>query len=297
MKTGKLGIMVWGCACIMCSGVNAQAYFTGTTGVMTYNYPHLPNDPIRVFYHIPVGGDKRTMPILFAMHGVNRNASDFRDTWVQHANEKKIIVIAPEFANAGSFSGGRGYSQGGMYRTSNLSTLKPREQWTFSVIEALFDFIRQDLGNTQAAYDMWGHSAGGQFTHRYALFMPDARINRAVAANAGWYAVPDMTVNYPYGLKGCVTVTADSLIKSFAKKLYIQLGTADNDPNADELSHNAGAEAQGPHRYARGIYFWNAAQRESANMRTPLNWEKVEVEGVAHSRSGMARNAYNIFRY
>jgi len=199
-------------------------FFTEVTGIMTYNYPHLPNDTIRVFYNIPATGDKKTMPILFAMHGLGRNAESCRGSWLSHSNTKGFIVIAPEFVNAGAFAGSRGYNQGGMYRTSNLSTLKPIEEWTFSVIEALFDFVKADLGNTQATYDIWGHSAGGQFVHRYVLFMPDARTNRAVAANAGWYTVPDVEVNYPYGLKNCVTVTEATLRQSFAKTLYIQLG-------------------------------------------------------------------------
>ena len=62
-----------------------------------------------------------------------------------------------------------------------------REKWAFSTIEHLFDEMRVD----QASYVLFGHSAGGQFAHRMALFRPDSRASVIVAANPGWYTMPE----------------------------------------------------------------------------------------------------------
>jgi len=262
-------------------------HFTEVTGVTTFNYQPLSTN-INVFYHIPAGGDIKTMPILFVMHGTNRNADGYRDTWRNHANNKQVIIIAPEFPNSGLFAGSSGYNQGRMF---SGSTLRPREQWTFSIIEALFDFVVADLRSTQTKYDMWGHSAGGQFAHRYVLFMPEARLNKAVAANSGWYTVPNLTVDFPHGLRNS-PATATTLETSFAKNLIIALGTLDNDPNAADLNRDPITDIQGTNRFDRGNYFMNVATTNSAGKT--FNWTKVEVPGIAHSSSGMATGTVNI---
>ena len=94
------------------------------------------------------------------------------------------------------------YIEGGMFQGN---TLLDRSEWTFSLIKSVFDTVRKDTGSSRTKYDMWGHSAGAQFVHRYVTFMPDTRVDRAVSANAGWYTLPDVDVAYPYGLKkyGC----------------------------------------------------------------------------------------------
>ncbi|MDZ7757086.1 hypothetical protein [Rhodohalobacter sp.] len=45
-----------------------------------------------------------------------------------------------------------------------------------------------------------------QFIHRMVMFKPDARFDLAIAANPGWYTIPDSKQNYPYGILGAPTV-------------------------------------------------------------------------------------------
>ena len=52
---------------------------------------------INVFCYIP-DGISETTPILFVFHGGGRNPRDYRNAFVSEANEKKFIVIAPEFS-------------------------------------------------------------------------------------------------------------------------------------------------------------------------------------------------------
>lgn len=262
-------------------------YFTGVHGVVIYTgYAPLAAKPIKVYYNIPAGGKRATMPILFVMSGVNRNAEDYLKAWVSASNAKGFMVFAPEFSST-YYPGSANYNQGGIY---SGSTLRPEAEWTFSLIEPLFDFIVADLGGSQQRYDMWGHSAGGQFVHRYVLFKPEARLNRAVAGNPGWYTLPDFAVTYPYGLESSPATPA-SLEHAFAQTLVVQLGTADIDENDPNLEHNASVDAQGLTRYARGKYFWSVATAMSNKMGSPFNWQMREVAGVAHDYKKMAAAA------
>ena len=53
-------------------------------------------------------------------------------------------------------------------------------------IEPLFDDVRKRFGTQVTRYSLYGHSAGAQFVHRYVLFMPEARLDKAVAAELGY---------------------------------------------------------------------------------------------------------------
>ena len=54
---------------------------------------------------------------------------------------------------------------------------------------------------TRRGYALYGHSAGGQFVHRYVAFADAPRMESAVAANSGWYTMPDDGA-FPYGWGG-----------------------------------------------------------------------------------------------
>ncbi|MGL5317272.1 MAG: hypothetical protein ACRC9Q_01010 [Bacteroidales bacterium] len=254
-------------------------------GVITYSgYAPLSHKPVKVHYYIPKG-DKSRMPILFVFPGVNRNADEYLDAWKVGADQKNVMVFSLEFPR--SMYSTEEYIEGGMF---SGTTLKPESAWTFSLIEPLFDYLKKELNGSQATFDLWGHSAGAQFVHRYFLFKPAASVGKAVSANAGWYTVPDLSVEYPYGLKNSPASSA-TLQQVFGKNLILQLGTADTDPNDSSLNHSPGAELQGPHRYARGLYFWDRS-RISSQPHNIFKWMKYEVPGVAHSYSQMAANAW-----
>lgn len=256
-------------------------------GKITYNaYAPLSHKPVTVHFYIPKG-DVSHMPVLFVLPGVNRNADEYLDAWKEGADKKGVMVFSLEFPKSTYSS--EEYIEGGMFAGDQQ---KPEAEWTFSLLEPLFGYIKKELNSSQTTFDLWGHSAGAQFVHRYLLFKPAAPIGKAVSANAGWYTVPDLTVAYPYGLKNSTAGSA-SLKQAFGKRLIIQLGTADTDPNDSNLNHSPGAELQGPHRYARGLYFWDRSMR-SSQTHGVFNWMKQEVPGVAHSYTRMAAKAWEL---
>lgn len=251
-------------------------------GIVTYTgYAPLADRPVRIHYYIPVDGDMKKMPVLFVFAGLERNADDYLAAWRAEASNRGFMVFAFEFPEK-SYSTSQ-YIEGGMFQGSSLLD---RSEWTFSIVEAVFDAIRRDTGSLRNTYDMWGHSAGAQFVHRYVTFMPDARIDRAVCANAGWYTLPDVNIAYPYGLKNTDAATPSRLASLFARKLIVHLGTAD--ANRSGLNTSAGAERQGSNRYQRGRYYFAEATRICSKGNYSLNWDQYEVAGVAHEFARMA---------
>jgi poly(3-hydroxybutyrate) depolymerase len=239
-----------------------------------------------VWYQLP---DKvtRDTPVVFVMHGVNRDADRYRDEWAALAKRQGFIAVVPQFSRA-DFPGSRGYNTG--YFSEQDGTARPRNLWSFAAIEPLFDDVRKRFGTQVTRYSLYGHSAGAQFVHRYVLFMPEARLDKAVAANAGWYTMPDFAVDFPYGL-GDTPLDDATLEAALGKPLFVLLGTADTDRNHPNLRKTSQADAQGLHRYARGQAFFAAGKAVAAAGGTPFGWTRKDVPGIGHSNGGMAEAA------
>jgi hypothetical protein len=242
--------------------------------------------PLPVFYQLPdrVTPDTR---VVFVMHGVNRDADRYRDEWATLARQHGFIVIAAQFATT-DFPGSLGYNTG--YFSEEDGTARPRSRWSFAVIEPLFDDVRQRFGTEVSRYSIYGHSAGAQFVHRYVLFMPEARIEQAIAANAGWYTMPDADIAFPYGL-GATPIGETGRDAALGTPLTVMLGTADTDRADPDLRKTPQADAQGPHRYARGQAFFARGKAAAAARGVPFAWRLEHVPGIAHSNAGMASAA------
>lgn len=264
-----------------------KTFFPGARVIEYDGYAPLAERPIKVHYSIPNHGDISQMPILFVFPGLERNADDYLNSWKGASDSRNFMVFVLEFSK--DLYTTSQYIEGGMFE--NGQPVEP-EKWTFSLIEPLFDLIREETGSQLTQYDLWGHSAGAQFVHRYATFMPNARIHRAVSANAGWYTLPDADVEYPYGLKHSGGADAATLKQLFATELIIQLGTADT--SRDGLNTTAGAEAQGQNRFERGNYYFNKSKQIASEGAYNFKWKRVEVEGVAHDQTQMASAAVQL---
>lgn len=242
--------------------------------------------PLPVWYELPDQVAPDT-PVVIVMHGVDRDADRYRDEWAELARRYRLIVIVPEFGRA-DFPGSLGYNTG--FFAEADGTPRPRVLWSFAAIEPLFDVARRRFGTSVKSYTLYGHSAGAQFVHRFVMFMPEARIEQAIAANAGWYTMPDTATAFPYGIKG-TPVGKATLKAALGKPLTVLLGTADTDPTDPNLRTTAKANRQGPHRYARGQSFFEAGRAVAANWNSPFGWRVEKVLGVGHKNSLMAESA------
>ncbi len=253
----------------------------------------LSNQPVEVYYHIP-NGDISTMPIVMSFHGSSRNGSDYRDYWITMANANGFMVFAPEFSSSNYPGLGDGYLMANIFDDGDnpsLSTYNNPDEWTFSVLDPIFENIKSDISGTQEVYNAWGHSGGAQFLHRFIMYMPSSKLDVAVCSNAGWYTVPENTVSFPYGILNG-QLPNSNLITAFSKKLIIHLGQNDTDPNSPGLRRNSVVDnQQGIHRLERGQYFFSTSQSTAQGLNTAFNWEKHEESGIGHDAQQMANAA------
>jgi predicted esterase len=240
--------------------------------------------PVRVWYYYPSSSSRRgSLEVVFAMHGSGRNAAGAIARWQPYADAHGFLLIAPEFSKA-HYPTARQYNRGNV-RDENGEFRSPAD-WTFATIEEIFDQVRKAIPEAPLTYSIQGHSAGGQFVHRMALLAPHYRFDTAVAANPGWYLLPDENYRYPCGIENLPHPEVD-LAAAYGGKLVVTLGAEDNDPNARWLNHGTCAEMQGTNRYDRGRFFYELARQDALNRGLPFNWRLMEVAGVGHDANGM----------
>jgi poly(3-hydroxybutyrate) depolymerase len=228
-------------------------------------------------------------PILFVMHGVNRNADDYRDNWIALAEANNLLIVAPEFSKD-NFPKSWAYNLGNvMSRADGRLHPTPRKDWSFPIIDRIFAAVRAATGSHRTTFSIFGHSAGAQFVHRYLTFTGGPKVDLAIAANAGWYTLPTGTETFPYGL-GQTAVTDAQVKTAFGKKLIILLGEADTKQDRN-LRQTVEAMHQGPTRLARGKNYFETSRKAAEKMGVPFNWRMVFVPGIGHSNAGMAEPA------
>jgi hypothetical protein len=265
------------------SEMPSNAEFSGTGA---FNFDANINNSIlsmNIFYHIPES-TLENMPILFVFHGGGRNARGIRNAWIEESEAKDFIVIAPEFSDQ-NFPGGDAYNLGNVFEDGDNpspSTLNSESNWTFSIIEPLFDEFKIRAANTSLTYKAFGFSAGAQFLHRFMMFKTDARVEQMVASAAGWYTVPDFTTSFPYGYANSPLEDLD-LSRIFSKSFTIQIGTLDNQPDAPSLRRNPVVDLQGDNRLDRAYYMFNTSKTTAENSDSMFNWELLETQGNGHN--------------
>ena len=240
-----------------------------------------------VFYHLPSEIDKDTK-ILFVIHGNSRNADDYLKTWIKLAEDKNIAIFAPHFKRTSfiSFNTLQMSTSSGLIRNdTNL--------YLHNSVDDLFKYIKSKFELSQEFYDIYGHSAGAQFVHRYLLMSDNPKVNKAIAANAGWYTFLDGS-NFPYGLSNPPINLNSSNVRNFLKiDFHVLIGSADTDITSS-VNQSKGANNQGLNRFQRANNFFNYTKMIVDQNNLEFNWSFQIVKGVAHSNTKMSRAAVEI---
>ena len=248
-------------------------------GSFVFSDAAAPSGSLRVFFFRPKPGrgDSR---IVVAMHGFDRAASGFRDVLVSQANRSGQIVLVPEFDKL-QFPDADAYNYGNVIRQHPSGAPAPRRLWNFGIVDRLFEAVRDAVGSRRQGFGLFGNSAGAQFVLRYFALTEGPAVHAAVAANCGWYMLPDLSIDYPVGMGG-LDLDESCLRRYLGRRLIVLLGDADTDSEASDLPRGEAAMAQGPHRLARGLWHFDHCKRLADQLGTPFGWTLEIVPGAGH---------------
>lgn len=283
---------------------------TGSGNFLIGGGPGHRDDLVTVFYHRPESFTPES-PVLLVIPGAGRNGWDYRDAWVEASEEHGVLILSPSYVEE-DYGFGQ-YHMGGLIEESNLTDIahfvenssqvtldEDRveyevnavvEEWIFDDFDRLFRMAAEAVGSTRETYDVFGHSAGGQILHRLVLVYPETRADRLVAANSGFYTLPDLESKLPFGLAG-VPVSKDYLRRSFRKHLILLLGAEDDHPEAGgTFLRSPSADRQGLGRLQRGRQFYRTAKAKARELGAEFRWELGVVPGVGHDHQGMTEAA------
>ncbi len=269
---------------------------------------------INAYTYRASGFSETSGQIVFVLHGAARNADVYISKFKHIAERHDALLIAPEFKESLYGPGSDRYTLGvgkrkppysGKYESSMWLE---RDSYLYSEIEHLFEAIRQKLGNRNCTYRIWGHSAGGQFTHRLLTFRSDARVASAVSANAGFYTLPsygrkDEEKNFflslfggkpnwnyhmPYGLQGTPLESreVDQLLEA---PLTIVIGDRDiKSGKGSRVRDSKQANFQGINRYERALFYYETGKEEAGRRGLDFGWRLGVVPEVGHNTRRIA---------
>ena len=273
---------------ITCYALIMLSLSTFGSSLEKFTFDNWTKPDLDIFYHLPETVDENTK-ILFIIHGNSRNADDYLKVWRNLTEDENVALFAPHFTRNSfiSFNTLQMSTSNGVIRADTNLYLN-------NSIDTLFEFIKSKFNLKANSYDIYGHSAGAQFVHRYLLMSKDPKVNIAVAANAGWYTFLN-GANFPYGVKNPPIILSDSNVKVFlGTNLHILIGSNDIDVNSS-VNKSDGAQKQGLNRLQRAKNFFDYTSLIVEQNDLVFNWKYQLVPGAPHSNKVMSRAAVRIF--
>lgn len=238
---------------------------------------------VPVYLVVPPTLHPATTKAVSIHHGLSRNGDDYCEFWREWAAANDTVAFAPTF-DAEDWVGSSTYNQGNVL---SGSTLRNEAQWTFTIVQRIIEHVLAGFALEAQLADVWGHSAGGQFVHRMALFRPDAPVRFWMAANPGIWSLADLGIAWQHGTAHTAFgFTEQDMTRWSEQRLLVFRGSSDvhRDSNLDS---STASDLQGRSRYARaGTAF---ARMRLHNPAT--NWRMIEAPFVGHSGQVMAQHA------
>jgi len=243
-------------------------------------------EPVDVIVYIP-GGTHKNTEILIVVPGASRDTQRFHASWLSLAKEDTFVVVTIG-ASKKHFPDEYSYNAGNVI--NERGNLVSADKWLFNAIEKIFNKVKENHGLQTEKFHLFGHSAGGGFVHRYMLFMPQAPVVKAVAANPAFVTLPDRTVGYPFGLKN-IPINNRMIGQWLEKKMAIVLGADDTGPRSKPLSNGPQARRQGPSCLSRGKRLFREAKKEAKKREVNFGWSLNIVPRVGHDNRLIAPHA------
>ncbi|MBK0327286.1 hypothetical protein I5535_08255 [Rhodobacteraceae bacterium F11138] len=257
---------------------------------LSYDFQGQPDRPVTLNCYRATGYAPGKEVVL-VQHGMMRNGDDYRDFWIEAAERYDLLIVAPSFPDA-HYPEAPSYNDGMVCGADGAVT--PGESWIYHVPARLVAQLTEVGVMAEGRARIYGHSAGGQFLHRMVSLVGYGPFRSVIAANAGWYSLPDLDAPFPAGLGGLGLGDGD-LRRLLESDLWILGGEKDCESNADNLPSNPEALAQGPGRLQRAKNYMAQGRAAAARLGCDFNWRFTEVPGVAHDGCAMGKAAAGLW--
>lgn len=218
--------------------------------------------------------------MMIALHGLDRKASEFRDAFVETAEQFGKVIVVPEF-DLENFPTVYSYNFGNVVDPSLDVPLKDRGAWSFSLVDRLFAALKEANRYQHHQFDMYGNSAGSQFVLRYVALTEGPLVHTTISSNSGIYMLPRLDLAYPDGLGG-LGIAESSLRRYLSRPLHILLAENDVEATAADLPRGPEALAQGPHRLARGLWHHDHCKSLATTLGVDFGWTVEIVPEAGH---------------
>ncbi len=282
-------------------------------GLGSFQLPDLGSAGLTVHYVRPQSFTPSS-PILLVLPGAGRNSDGYSDAWIDAACASGTFVAALGYSeedydfaayNMGGTISNLHFDNPSSARVSETATtitlddadirfdvVTSRPDWIFDDFDRVFEQLVQITGSEADTYDIFGHSAGGQILHRFAIFAPRSKARIIIAANSGFYTFPDLSQAMPTGLEG-VGLTETDLTHAFGAHLVLMLGALDNsNQSGGTLLHTPHIDqSQGLGRLDRGQRFYAHSRQEAERVGAAFQWQFQIIDGKGHDYRAMSAAA------
>ncbi len=207
-------------------------------------------------------------PVVVAIHGISRNAAEIAMRFARHPAFAGNTIIAPLFTK----------ERFGQYQ--QLQARKDNQTRADTALLGLLDELAEQHGFDTARLRLFGFSGGAQMAHRFAMFHPQ-RVERLCVVSAGWYAMPDPALVWPYGIgdgAGAPLVTSDFLDIPTA----VIVGNRDTRVDASVRQDPEILEHQGRNRLRRARCYVRAVEAYAAGLGKPARHRLLTLHGMSH---------------
>lgn len=267
--------------------INETGNYPSGEGAFNYNMASGEiGDTVKVFYYIPAGYERASMPVVVGFHGNDRDCSYWIETWKEYADKKGFMFFIPWFTHE-SFPIRR-YQEVGV--KDEKGNIQPAKYRTSALVDSLLCHILQTSGTRENEVTIYGHSAGGQFVHRFMLLNNSPFVKKAIIGNPGWFTFLSENENYSYGIKDLPEIDNGRLRNMLGKNIILQLAEGDT-LRESFLRKTPEADRQGLNRLERGNKYFETLKSIAEKNGWDFNWRRVYVPDVGHDAVAMSRHA------
>ncbi len=192
---------------------------------------------------------------LIAVHGIQRGAYEKASRLRRRAEALGRPLIAPLFDRE---------------TWPHYQQLVRKGRADLALLALLEELRMEGIWQT-SQFDLFGHSGGAQFSHRFAMLYPHL-VKRLIVGAAGWYTFPDAT-EFPLGLAARQDKRDDwgprmeaGLERFLRLPIRIYVGEHDSQPDDNTRSGPEIDRQQGLDRLTRAKR-WSRAIQEAAKAR------------------------------